>query len=411
MDYLALAENGKEIRLITLRWVEVKPEQDPLDELEVHEALTCDLEHCPFHGHDALPGVGDAAFHLPPVDTYVALSYTWNQDGRVKQLNINGHTVSIGQNLADAMQAFRRSDLLKDGYRLWADALCIDQNSIAERNREVPRMRAIYQRAKHVMIWLGQAEDDSDLVLDFANALSAAWSTDEQSTRAFLRIALENQGLRLFKAMTAFIERLYWLRIWVIQELAFASDDGPIHCGRRTTTWGKILYMYRACNLQHRTTSERLTDIFQQEFSRLPGEIRESYWREMKYWQWGKVEDFRELQLAVRNNTAIKTKLIVDRARKGGCTMLEDKIYGILGLLGSRISSRIQTDYSLPYVDTYRMFARAWIEGEQSLDVLHQCGNDPWTTGHDQPFPKNVPSWVPDLTFSKRIMTSSYEPE
>ncbi|UJO20196.1 uncharacterized protein CLAFUR5_10296 [Fulvia fulva] len=406
-----LGEDGKEIRLITLRWVEVKPQQSETSELEVHDALSCDLENCPFHGHDALPGVGDSAAHLPPANSYVALSYTWNQDGHVKDLKVNGHTVSIGKNLADAIQVFQRTHLAKDGYKLWADALCIDQSSIIERNREVPRMREIYQRARYVFSWLGPAEDDSDLVLDFVNGLSAVWNANEQSARSFLQTTLTAQGHRLFKAMTRFIQRRYWLRVWVIQELALGSDDSLIFCGNRSTTWGNILLTYRACNLRLREFGSALADVFQDEFTKLPSNVREHYWREMIYWQWGKVEAFSEIQEQVRAGNPILTKLVVSRTRHSGCTRPEDKVYGVLGLLNKSISSRLHTDYSLPYIDTYRMFARACIEGEQNLEVLHWCGNDSWTTGHTRPFEEDQPSWVPDLSFSKRVMNARHEPD
>jgi hypothetical protein len=56
-----------------------------------------------------------------------------------------------------------------------ADAICINQNDVVERNHEVLRMLDIYQRAHLVRIWLGDAADDSDLAFDHLEELASEW--------------------------------------------------------------------------------------------------------------------------------------------------------------------------------------------------------------------------------------------
>jgi hypothetical protein len=55
---------------------------------------------------------------------------------------------------------------IKPDRKLWIDALCINQEDIAERNVQVQRMGNIYQTAKGVLIWLGEASDDCDVAID-----------------------------------------------------------------------------------------------------------------------------------------------------------------------------------------------------------------------------------------------------
>jgi hypothetical protein len=57
---------------------------------------------------------------------------------------------------------------------LWADALCINQDDLDERTRQVELMRRIYSDAELVLSWLGQQDDETKLAL-----LSIADMADE----------------------------------------------------------------------------------------------------------------------------------------------------------------------------------------------------------------------------------------
>ena len=49
---------------------------------------------------------------------------------------------------------------------LWIDALCINQRDIEERNAQVSIMSDIYRQADILSVWLGEAADNSDLVME-----------------------------------------------------------------------------------------------------------------------------------------------------------------------------------------------------------------------------------------------------
>jgi hypothetical protein len=63
--------------------------------------------------------------------TYFALSYVWGDLENIQQIKINGHTVNVTTNLAEALQHFRAwfkynlSQLSHIHVCLWIDALCI----------------------------------------------------------------------------------------------------------------------------------------------------------------------------------------------------------------------------------------------------------------------------------------------
>jgi len=50
---------------------------------------------------------------------------------------------------------------------LWIDALCIDQDDLDERSRQVSFMKEIYQQAQHTMIWLGESDEHTEAAQSF----------------------------------------------------------------------------------------------------------------------------------------------------------------------------------------------------------------------------------------------------
>ena len=88
---------------------------------------------------------------------YSALSYCWTQPVRdaVHGLLCNGLDFDdAGENLRLALENIR--------YRIrprivWVDALCINQEDLAERNQQVQLMGQIYQQAIEAIVWLGDS--------------------------------------------------------------------------------------------------------------------------------------------------------------------------------------------------------------------------------------------------------------
>jgi len=83
---------------------------------------------------------------------YGALSYVWGNPAETEPLVVNGHTVQVTKNLADALRHIRfylKYTLKVEeaggfGVAFWCDAICIDQQNIDEKNQQVPMMHEIY---------------------------------------------------------------------------------------------------------------------------------------------------------------------------------------------------------------------------------------------------------------------------
>lgn len=58
------------------------------------------------------------------------------------------------------------------GCVVWIDAICIDEQSVEEKNQQVPLMCDIYSWASATVVWLGPAGDDSDVAMSCLPALA-----------------------------------------------------------------------------------------------------------------------------------------------------------------------------------------------------------------------------------------------
>lgn len=86
---------------------------------------------------------------------------------------------------------------------LWVDAVCINQDDDGEKGLQVQSMGEIYASANGVVVWLGEAADDSDNA--FEELGEAARAPQE-----FLNLGEPDE-----KAIIAVLKRPWFERIWV----------------------------------------------------------------------------------------------------------------------------------------------------------------------------------------------------
>ena len=89
------------------------------------------------------------------VGQYDALSYVWGPDTPSYSIEVNRGTFTIRENLFRFLSRIRHPNKSLD---LWADAICIDQNNIEEKNHQVQQMEKIYRGSRTTRLWLGQGD-------------------------------------------------------------------------------------------------------------------------------------------------------------------------------------------------------------------------------------------------------------
>lgn len=154
---------------------------------------------------------------------FVALSYMWGESKAQKKILLNGAEFAVTQNLMDALHHLRGKNTSK-GKLFWIDAICINQDDSSEKSRQVRIMHHIYERARSVIVWLGeryrpyQYALSSDDLQEKAEAHGSNMSTE--NTEICEDLVRETATASNLASSLASDE--YWSRLWIIQELGKA---------------------------------------------------------------------------------------------------------------------------------------------------------------------------------------------
>lgn len=163
----------------------------------------------------------------------------WNAE-RCHSINCDDQKILVAKNLWDALNFFRRL-VVGDvkcppnffesmcgnpvAEHIWIDAICINQEDIQERNSQVAIMDRIFGSARTVICWLGPEETMSREAIYNLSRMSVnimdptnKWYGDKGSLYLFEYVA-EKEWLAIF----AFFQRLWFRRIWIVQEAVLAN--------------------------------------------------------------------------------------------------------------------------------------------------------------------------------------------
>lgn len=139
---------------------------------------------------------------------------------------LKGTKTYIRSSLYDALMRVRRTG---SDIRVWADALCINQNNAAEKTSQISQLHNLYLMANNVFIWLDNGEDGHgnasvQIALDFILEL-----VDVNGLEALLREPKEVLKEKA-DALLALMKCPWFTRRWVIQEIVLAKR-ASIWCG------------------------------------------------------------------------------------------------------------------------------------------------------------------------------------
>jgi hypothetical protein len=129
---------------------------------------------------------------------YDSLSYVWGSPEMSQSISIDDCYIPITTNLHTALLHLRDRFLERI---IWVDAICINQQDLSERGSQVQRMAMIYALANRVIVWLGEAEDNSDQALEeiYRSADGQPASEDQEIQSSVLKL----------------LQRSWFKRVWV----------------------------------------------------------------------------------------------------------------------------------------------------------------------------------------------------
>lgn len=318
---------------------------------------------------------------LTALPEYDALSYVWGTEKSPNRALVNGCPLEITENLDLALRYLRQ----ESGCRvLWVDALAIDQGYLEERNHQVQLMRSIYSLAARVLVWLGPAAGQSDLVMSYVN------NGNEIAEEDLMPFAFATMNL---------LKRPWFWRVWVIQEVTFASQDPIVLCGTDKTTLSlltsKITTICDAETLEtwprrwlesHMLTTS--SSSFLRSFSILLVEARRLSVLSLR------VKHFATIIHGTKKSQSVPISFLMSHTLHFLATDPRDKIYGLFGMyeMNEGAKSKVLPDYSKSIGRVFTEVMEVMIrEGS-----VHGYGIWPLHTKFRHEL-DDIPSWVPDL--------------
>ena len=195
--------------------------------------------------------------------SYEALSYTWGTSEDSDTIWLNGHRFTIRANLLQILKNLRYMFCTRS---LWIDALCINQSDVDERSSQVAIMCNLYRKALAVLAWIGEDEKGVTGLFNFLTETEGKFYSPDESDR---RSNLLGTWIQVFSAGRAdfepiprlgvtfpceefklkfryIIEKTYWSRVWIIQEILSGSNVQLI-CGGSSLSLDYLASSIRSC--------------------------------------------------------------------------------------------------------------------------------------------------------------------
>ncbi|KAL2692528.1 hypothetical protein Neosp_002938 [[Neocosmospora] mangrovei] len=331
--------------------------------------------------------------------SYQALSYVWGNPKPEELVNIEigGQLAPVTPNLYSALSHLR---LASASRLLWIDALGINQANTEERNSQVAKMAAIYQRASAVLIFLGEEESNKKRSenLSYADLFTflnrdmdiygihedGHCDKKEQEQRRF-RQALQETGVRKVSLLRTFYHlcsKEWWNRLWILQEYAIASTDPIFMLGTWQTSGSALLRDMDMLANEHRRA-------FRQE------ETRILLYNSMPYYPMTQASGVLNCRPARTDGFEYKSWLYpLLISTHSWCMDRRDIIYGRHALMHPVLQQLLKPDYNLTTEELYEKVAIWLLMFERGVSMF-------WD------FPvrlsPDLPSWVPDFSKPRQM--------
>ncbi|KAF4820727.1 Heterokaryon incompatibility protein 6, OR allele [Colletotrichum siamense] len=307
---------------------------------------------------------------------FETLSYTWGGEAPCEPVLVNeAYLLKTTPNLASFLR--QRRDPIEE-VTIWVDAVCINQNDVAEKNQQVSVMSVLYIASRAVNIWLGPAADDSDVAMEKLAVLS----------RSTVYSRMPSVPPETAAAIGNLFNRPWWTRVWIVQEVCWgALGDGlmtvTVRCGSKSISWHDLVLACGRIKVHETSLHQSIPhveSVLHLESVRWGGEHIYTKGNTTGFDQ----NDFLQL---------------VAKYRHFDATDPRDKIYALQGMLRNRPgldTTQLRVDYGIDAEELYHRFAIITAVRAPGLGILQHCSGS-----LDDNF-SGRPSWIPDWSLKRR---------
>ena len=297
--------------------------------------------------------------------------------------------------------------------RIWIDALCIDQENLEERAIQVSIMDSVYSEARYIIVWLGRQDRYTDAALEtvakivkFGNALTKSNIVPYRTypPEDYQKAQLPYISQYDWDALASLFLRQWFRRIWIVQEIIFATGI-IMYCGGRELQWTDLMHVVRLLKTRYHDVGHASSSVY------IPmNNVATSveYFVEILY-------SFRELKFDLDDSSRVLSQnqgheIASEQAKKLQepfswfelilasfpfyATDHRDKIFALYAVsrLNSKMGQRIRPDYKKPVEQLYSEVTKAIIETQIDLRILSVVQDE------SSKQIKQLPSWVPDFS-------------
>ena len=213
------------------------PLRDPSSQIRFLEV------DCETSGPDDLIKCRLATWDVETAPPYHAISYTWGPEEPTETILLDDGPAVVRKNCADVL---RQLIYFKSCLYYWLDALCIDQTNVIEKNAQVAMMGSIFSKAEHVLVCIGQEDDDGEYALQEIRDQRRYDCFPPSGERSDIdhRPVIVKTGPngktdippdvnlpRFTLSLAALSRRSYFERVWVVQEI-YLAREASVCCGK-----------------------------------------------------------------------------------------------------------------------------------------------------------------------------------
>lgn len=288
------------------------------------------------------------------------LSYTWGPKEPTFQIFIDGKSVYVRKNIHLFLLHCYETAVIRVRW-LWVDSICINQEDLEEKSKQVQMMSDIYANAYGAFVWLDEVSRDSELAETYykckAEASVRAKGMDET-------VDIADLPKLCFRAMAGpeekqdvleFGNHSYWTRLWIIQEI-FLSYRVSLVLGTKLLllnreSYGTLIEIWGSLSVMEQNDGQG----HDHQEPKNKGPRSPGFFARLALAFYG-------LQL----DTRLSLLELIEQYHDYQCEQPRDKIFGLQGI--AREGPQIHVDYKVSTLDLFIQCLRNHIKHQGSAD-------------------------------------------